>query len=235
MYDWLAQLHLTAAPLAPGAASPGGILEWLGYIVHADRAHLENSNVADVANSINNMIGTAFIIIAIMLSPAIARRAGKKAVCLVGFTLTAVASALFYLPGPRDIWAMVFLGILWSLTYGPTSPLCWAMFADVADYSELKNNRRATGIIFATIGFALKAGLSVGSASLLWLLGSYGYVPNHPQTPRALEGIRMCSSIYVAILFLVCAVFVGFYKINKSLTIQISEELAERRRRLASA
>ena len=40
MYDWLRSIHLTAAPLPAGAAAPGGLLEWLGYIVHADRGNL---------------------------------------------------------------------------------------------------------------------------------------------------------------------------------------------------
>jgi GPH family glycoside/pentoside/hexuronide:cation symporter len=234
LFDWLQALHLTAAPVAPGAAAPGGILEWLGYIVHADRSDLANSNVADVANSIINMIGTAVIIAAILLSPSLSRKLGKKTVAIAGFALTALASAAFYLPSPTDIRGMILLSVLWSLFYGPTIPLCWAMFADVADYSEWKNNRRATGMIFATIGFALKAGLSVGSASFLWLMSMYGYVANQPQTPRTLEGIRMCSSIYVGILFGVCTLLVVFYKINKRLTFQIADDLAARRQSLAS-
>ncbi|HEY1848272.1 MAG TPA: MFS transporter [Opitutaceae bacterium] len=235
MYDWLASLHLTGAPLAADAPHPGGVLEWLGYIVHADRANLASSNVADVGNSIFNIIGTAVMIIAIILSPPLARKLGKKAVVVGGFCLTAVVSAALYLAGPRDIGLMLVITVLWSVAYGPTSPLCWAMFADVADYSEWKNHRRATGIVFATIGFALKAGLSIGSASLLWLLSGYGYAANQVQTPRALEGIRACSSLYVGALFIVCAFFVACYKINKKMTLQIANDLAERRRSLASA
>jgi Na+/melibiose symporter-like transporter len=235
MFDWLASLHLTAAPLAPGSAAPGGILEWLGYVVHADRSNLADSNVADVANSIVNIIGTAVIITVIILSPSLSRRMGKKAVAVAGFSLTAVASAAFYLPGPTNIGAMIALSVLWSICYAPTIPLCWAMFADVADYSEWKNHRRATGIIFATIGFALKAGLSIGSASLLWLLSMYGYAANQAQTPRTIEGIRMCSSVYVGILFVACTGFVLGYKINKAMTHQIADELAERRRKFAAA
>jgi GPH family glycoside/pentoside/hexuronide:cation symporter len=235
MFDWLQTLHLTAAPLAPGAATPGGVLEWLGYIVHADRSDLANSSVADVANSIINMIGTAVLIIVILLSPSLSRKMGKKAVAVTGFSLTALASAAFYLPGPTNIGAMILLSVLWSVCYAPTIPLCWAMFADVADYSEWKNNRRATGIVFATIGFALKAGLSIGSASLLWLLSMYGYVANQPQSARTIEGIRVCSSLYVGILFAVCTGFVLTYKINKRMTFQIADELAERRKKFAAA
>ena len=235
LYDWLHSLGLTAAPLAPGATASGGVLDWLGYVVHADRGNLAGSNVADVANSIINMIGTAVIIVVILLSPKLSQRFGKKNIAVVGFALTTVMSAALYFVAPTNVGGMLLMTVLWSLVYAPTIPLIWAMFADVADYSEWKNGRRATGIVFATICFALKAGLSIGSASLLWLLGMYGYAANQPQTARTLEGIRMCSSIYVAIPFAVCTVLLIVYKINQRLTHQIADELAERREKFAAA
>jgi sugar (glycoside-pentoside-hexuronide) transporter len=36
MFDFVERLGLTAPALADGAAQPGGLLEWLGYIVHGD-------------------------------------------------------------------------------------------------------------------------------------------------------------------------------------------------------
>ena len=38
------------------------------------------------------------------------------------------------------------------------------MIADVADYSEWKNHRRATAIIFSAMLCGLKLGLSIGGA-----------------------------------------------------------------------
>ena len=230
LFDWLSSLGLTAPPLQPGAPAPGGLLEWLGYIVHADRASLANSNVADVANSLINMLGTATIIIVILLSPKLSQRFGKKAVAVTGFALTSVVSAALYLVEPANVGGMIALTVLWSVVYAPTIPLIWAMFADVADYSEWKNRRRATGIVFATICFALKAGLSIGSASLLWLLGLYGYAANQPQTERTLEGIRLCSSVFVGVLFALCTVLLALYKIDRRMTHQIADDLAARRK-----
>ena len=43
LFDFLQKLGLTAPALAPGAPVPGGVLEWLGYIVHGDRLHLAKS------------------------------------------------------------------------------------------------------------------------------------------------------------------------------------------------
>ena len=229
LYEWLHRLGLTAPPLAADAPAPGGVLEFLGYVVHADPANLANSNVADVANSVINILEKVVFIIVIVCSPALSMIFGKKAIAVVGFGLTAVASALFYLPKPTDVGWMVALTVIAAITYGPTIPLLWAMFADVADYSEWKNGRRATGMVFATIGFALKAGLSVGAYLLLTLLASYGYQANAVQSDETLHGIKICSSLIPAGLFAVCTLLLVAYKINKRLTQQIADDLAERR------
>jgi Na+/melibiose symporter-like transporter len=229
MYDWLQGLGLTAPPPAQGAPPVGGILDFLGYIVHADHSSLEGSNVADVANSVINIIEKIVFIIVIIGSPLLSKAFGKKAIAVTGFALTGVVSALFYLPRPTDIGWMVALTVLAAITYGPTIPLLWAMFADVADYSEWKTGRRATGMVFATIGFALKAGLSVGAYLLLSLLAGYGYQANVRQSPETLEGIRLVSSIIPAAMFAVCTALLAVYAINKRMTLQIADDLAARR------
>jgi Na+/melibiose symporter-like transporter len=233
-FDWLEKLHLTAPALAPGAATPGGLLEWMGYIVHGDRTNLADSNVSFVGYSVMSMIGKIVTVIVIVSSPFLAKRFGKKAVAVGGFALSTLAYAGFYLLKPTDITGMVFMTALTSFVYAPTIPLLWAMFADVADYSEWKNGRRATGVIFATIGFALKAGLSLGGAMFLWLMSWAGYQANQPQTDQTLECIRRSSSIYLAILFAVCTVLLIIYQLNKRVTIQMADELAERRKKFAA-
>jgi Na+/melibiose symporter-like transporter len=231
MYDWLQSLHLTAPALAAGAAAPSGLLETLGYIVHGVRTDLVNTNVADVFNSIYNMIGTATTIIVILLSPGLARRFGKKAVAVTGFAAATIASASFYLLSPTNAWGMIAMTILISVCYAPTIPLLWSMFADVADYSEWKTGRRFTGIVFATIGFALKGGLALGSSSFLWFMGRmFAYDTKFPSLSEAVHGFRFCSSIMISIMFGICTLLLISYKLNKSLTIEMANELAERRK-----
>lgn len=235
LYDWVHTLGLTAPAIAPGSPAPGGILEWLGYIVHGDKSDLANSNVADVANSIINMIGTGVIIVVILLSPALSRKFGKKAVAVGGFALASIGSLSFYLLAPTNVSGMVIVTVLIAIAYAPTIPLVWAMFADVADYSEWKTGRRFTGIVFATIGFALKAGLALGASSFLWIMaGFFGYDTKQPSLPQTVQGFRVCSGIIVGILFAVCTVLLAVYKINKTMTIQMADELAQRRKKFAT-
>ncbi|MBN1782211.1 MFS transporter [bacterium] len=233
-FGLLKSVGLTAAPLAEGATASGGVLETLGYIVHADPSSLATSNVADVANSIINMLFTATTIVVILLSPALAKRFGKKAVAVTGFALSTITAFLFYLLKPGDVAGQIIMTIIIAVVYAPTIPLLWAMFADVADYSEWQTGRRATGIVFATIGFALKAGLSLGGAAFLWIMPAlYQYESVNPNTPIAREGMRMCSSVYIGILFAICTILLALYKIDKNMTQQIADELEDRRKKAA--
>jgi len=236
MFDFVEKLGLAAPMLAPDAPKPGGLLEWLGYVVHGTRDSLASSNVADVFNSIINMVGTAVTIIVILISPPLSRKFGKKTISVVGFGLAALGTFAFYLLSPTNVVGMLILTILIAIAYAPTIPLVWAIFADVADYSELRTGRRFTGMVFATIGFALKSGLALGSASFLWIMaGLFKYDTTQPSAPDAIAGYRFNSGISVGIMFAICTVLLMVYQLNKQATIQMADELAERRRKAATA
>jgi len=71
--------------------------------------------------------------------------------------------------------------------------------------------------------------LGIGGAIGGYLLDAYGYVPNAVQSEHALLGIRLTASVYPAIAFLLCAVCLWFYRIDKSTELEMSTELTERR------
>jgi Na+/melibiose symporter-like transporter len=231
MFDFLEKIGLTAT----SAAKSGGLLDWLGYIVHGDRNQLASSNVADVFNSIANITGTATTITVIMLSAGFAARFGKKAVAVTGFALSTLNAFGFYLLAPANTTGMLVMTITGSLVYAPTIPLVWAIFADVADYSEWQTGRRFTGMVFATIGFALKSGLALGSAGFLWIMaGFFHYDTKQGDAADAIAGYHACSSLAVGILFALCTGLLARYKLNQKLTIQIAAELAARRQKAAT-
>lgn len=216
----------------PADAKGNAILETLGYIVHGDQTA---TNVADVFNSIVNMLGTAITIVVILLSPALARNFGKKAVAAAGFACSTIGTFAFYLMGPTNVWGMLAVTAFVAVAYAPTIPLTWAIFADVADYSEWKVGRRFTGMVFATIGFSLKSGLALGSAGFLWIMTSFFKYDTHlPDAPDAIAGYRSCSGLVVGVLFAICTVLLICYPLGKRVTIQMADELAERRRKAAA-
>jgi glycoside/pentoside/hexuronide:cation symporter, GPH family len=205
------------------------IFDALGYTVHADPGNLENSNVASAAYGLIGMVSKAVMIVAIMFAPLLARLFGKKAVTVAGFVLIGLNSFAFYFLGPKDIGLMVLLTISASIFYGPTIPLVWAMYADAVDYSEWQTGRRATGIVFATIGFGLKAGLAIGAYALLGVQSLMDY-DHHPKSPEMIQAFRVCTTIVPGALFLACVVLLVMYKLNRKLTLRMADELAERRK-----
>jgi len=221
---WLAMFALTVVVFITLAMRGGVMLYYFKYYVGREDLF-----------SLFNVCGLAATIIGVVGSTSLAKRFGKRDVFIVGLTVTVLFTAMFVML-PRDAITAIFaVEMLRQLAYGFTIPLLWAMMADVADYSEWKNRRRATAIVFSAIVFGLKAGLGFGGAIGAWVLAAYGYVPNVDQTARALQGIRLTASVFPAITFALGVVCLFFYRIDKQLEIRITDELAERRRAYAAS
>ena len=214
-----------------GAGSPSwwkSALDALGLIAKPD-----GSNSASVALSVFLMAGNIVQIVGIVLSKPLSDRFGKKTVFLAGMSLSTLVTAVIFIVPPGSINLLFGLSILWTIGWGPTVPLLWVLIADVADFSEWKNSRRATGFIYAGILFALKAGLGLGGALSAWLLALYDYVPNAHQTEHALLGIRLCATLFSAVPFVLGLLCLSAYPIGKELGARIQVELAERRAKYA--
>jgi Na+/melibiose symporter-like transporter len=178
-----------------------------------------------------NAGGIIFMIVGITLSKRFADKYGKRDVFGVNLFLSTLFILFFYFFPSRSVGLMFASQILHGFFYGLTIPLLWAMIADVADFSEWKNNRRATAIIFSAMMVGLKGGLSIGSALLTWLLGLFNYVPNSDavQSATTIQGIKLLVSVFPAIPFLIGAGLLFFYQINKKMETQIETDLKQRR------
>ncbi len=180
--------------------------------------------------SLFNAGGIICMIIGIGFSKALADRFGKRDVFAVALFISTLFVLAFYL-FPADAIGLVFSSqLLHGFFYGITIPLLWAMIADVADYSEWKNHRRATAIIFSAMIFGLKLGLSIGGALVAGILAHYGYDAQlQVQAPETIRGIQLSVSLYASLPFLLGVACICLYEINKDKESQIEQELNERR------
>lgn len=175
--------------------------------------------------------GIICMIIGIGFSSILADRFGKRNVFGAALFVSTLFLLVFYVY-PPEAAGLVFLsgGILHGFFYGITIPLLWAMIADVADYSEWKNSRRATGIIFSAMILGLKAGLTLGGALVAGILALYGYdAQSTTQNPETINGIKLAVSIYCSTPFLIAVACLFFYEINKHMEFRIESELNARR------
>jgi Na+/melibiose symporter-like transporter len=182
------------------------------------------------AFSLFNGGGIIFMIVGIGFSKRLADRFGKRDVFGGALFLSTLCLLAFWFYPPQAIGLVVGSQILHGFFYGITIPLLWAMVADVADWSEWKNHRRATAIVFSAILIGLKLGLSLGGALVAGILAAYGYDPDLAvQSPQAVNGIRLALSVYCSIPFLLCVALLVLYEIDKAAELRIERDLAARR------
>jgi glycoside/pentoside/hexuronide:cation symporter, GPH family len=213
------------------------------FLVNADKILLgllslvgmtgANTDVAGNTFSVINIISQLAAILGIALSNSLARKYGKRDIFRIWLGVAGIVAILFAFLPPAAVTLAFLLSVLFNFSWGVTMPLPWAMMADVADYSEWKNNRRATGIVFAGIVVGLKVGMAIGGALAGYLLSQSGYVPNVAQSPAAINGIRLTVSIYPAIAIIFCVILLFIYGINKKVEDKMQDELADRRKNYA--
>ncbi len=184
-----------------------------------------------------NGAGILVGLIGIALSKNLADKYGKRNVFGASLFISTLFIIAFYFFPSNAVDIIFGAQILHMFFYGISTPILWAMIADVADFSEWRTNRRATAIIFSAMMVGLKGGLSIGSALVAWILGLYGYITKEAavagvatvQPESAIQGTRLLVSIYPAIPFLIGVGLLFFYEINKKMELQIETELKERR------
>jgi len=171
------------------------------------------------------LIGQAANIVGVVLAKPASDKFGKKNTFLAAMIIATVLSLAFYWLDRTNITSILIFQALISISAGIIFPLVWSMYADTADYSEWKNGRRATGLVFSAASMSQKFGASIGIALAGWLLALYGYQANVAQTAEAQQGIRMMLSIYPAIGAILAALFMFIYPLKESFLTKIEGEL----------
>lgn len=243
---WIIMLVLTILVFTTLALKGGSYLYYFENYVDKDRLALFIQPILDSLSAVGlnifeddvvstgfglfNAGGIIFMIVGITLSKRFADKYGKRDVFAIALVISTLFIIAFYFFPSKSVSLMFISQILHGFFYGITIPLLWAMIADVADYSEWKNNRRATAIIFSAMMVGLKAGLSIGGALVAAVLNFYNYVPKSLNQPEsAINGIKLLVSVYPAVPFLVGASLLFFYEINKKMETQIETDLRDRR------
>ena len=174
---------------------------------------------------IANMVG-------VVLAVPMSKYLGKKSTYIISMAaLIGLSIAFFFIPvTPVGYWAMLALQIIISVFTGIISPLIWSMYADVADYSELKDGTASTGLIFSSASMAQKFGGAFGGAAVMWMLGAFGYDADAAvQNETAILGLRMLMSWIPAIVAALSILVVWFYPLTKKKMAGVQEELAAKR------
>ena len=189
-------------------------------------AFLVSASIFLSVGEIANMVG---VVIAVPMS----KNLGKKSTYMLSMAVLIVLSIVFFfLPATTGgYWTMLAFQILISVFTGIISPLVWSMYADVADYSELKDGTASTGLIFSSASMAQKFGGAFGGSAVMWMLAAFGYstVAGAVQTETAILGLRILMSWVPAAVAALSILVVWFYPLTKKKMAGVQTELAARR------
>ena len=229
---WFIMLGASISVLIFNSLRDGAILYYFKYFIKDQTISFfgtEYSFSQSVLASAYMSIWLATNILGVVLAKPISGKIGKKNTFLLSVVTSAILSFLIFFLQPQQLGLIFFSNILIGISAGIVLPLMWSMYADIADYSEWKNKRRATGLIFSSSTMSQKFGWTLGGALNGWLLSAYGFQANVEQTPNALEGIRLMLTVFAGLGALLGVVFMYFYPLSEEYMGNIRGELEKDR------
>ena len=221
---WWLLLGAAIGQLLCGSIRGGAAAYYFANIL--DASVLVTCAVYLTIGEIAQMLGVAFAV-------PFSEKFGKRNTFIASLVVVIVFScAIWFIPlgSASAIWWLLAMQIVVSLSFGVAAPLTWSMFADVADYSELKHGANSTGLIFSSSSMAQKFGGAIGGFLLLSLLGVFGYDKAlDVQAPQTLTAIRAMMSFVPAIGAAIGILFLSFYPLTSARMKDIQAQLQARR------
>ncbi len=169
-------------------------------------------------------------IIGALCTGYLAKIFGKKALFIAALLISGCFTGAFFWVPNDNIGAIFALGCSAEFFAAMMPTLFFTMLGDSADYSEWKNGRRATGLIYSAGTFVQKTGGGFAGALVLIVLASYGYDGMDPTTvTNALPGMQLLMSWFPAAFAFAGAALMMLYPLSCEQNQQISHELIDRR------
>ena len=121
---------------------------------------------------------------------------------------------MYFLVQPGDILLGFVLFFALSFIIDLHAPIFWSAIPEAVDYGEKKTGHRVAGLSYGGMTFWQKAGMGLGGALVAWLLSTFGYVANQPQTERSLMGIALMLSVIPAVFHVIMGLLMLRYRIT---------------------
>lgn len=232
---WWILLGAGMAALVFNSIRDGATVYYFKYfVVEEDYSTVSFFGVSFVLSGLYLAVGQAANIVGVILAAPVSNRIGKKNTYMGAMSLATLLSVIFYWFGKGDITLIFVFQVLISICAGSIFPLLWSMYADCADYSELKTGNRATGLIFSSSSMSQKFGWAIGSALTGWLLAYFGFRANEVQSVEAIHGIKMFLSWLPAVGTVLSVVFISMYPLSEKKMREVTSELEKRRKAIQS-
>ncbi len=226
-----AMLILGTVILANLAIRGSTVLYYLRYYVGPNELQFFGIEIGSIEALVTVYLTSGGIanILGVAATPALSKLLSKRKLYIACMSAGTVLTVIYYfLPGSA-VTEILCLNLVINLVLGPTAPLMFAMYGDVADFGEWKTGKRTTGLVFSAAMLSLKFGGAVGGYTTGLILSAYGYIANQAQSDTALEGILLSVSLIPAALCVLGVLAMVLYSLDDERMEQIEAELEARR------
>ncbi|OEK09500.1 MFS transporter [Flavivirga aquatica] len=166
-----------------------------------------------------------------MITAPLGKKLGKRKLFIYALIFSGLVNALLVFCRPNDVEAIFTIGIISEFSAAIFPTLFFAMLGDAADYSEFKNERRATGLIYSAGSFATKFGGGIAGAIIGFVLAAFNYNgQDSASISGAIPGIIMLMSWIPTIITCIAAFLMILYPLNQKKLDEITLELNTRRK-----
>lgn len=227
--SWLAIVFCGILTIVALAGRMTSIIYYLKYYMVADATNPDKVFLWMDRMAFLTSIGMLGQLVGALVTPRLSRKFEKRTLMIVMNLAHALLLIVGYFISPDMYFTTVALQTLGMFTFGVVITLLFTMYTDCTEYGEWKYGKNTAGLTVSASMFSLKTGTAVGGALPGFVLAGFGFVANEIQTDTAIQGVRLMFTILPAVFFVLGALAMRWYRIDKELLTTIETELMERR------
>lgn len=153
---------------------------------------------------------------------------GRTASILAFCTGVSMLSLYLFSPVESAVAFYIFSGLTQFFFAGFNTAI-YAIIPDCVEYGEWKTGIRNDGFQYAFISLGNKIGMAIGTSVLAAALSCAGFEANIKQNEAVLSIMKHSFSTIPGVLWIITAVVLFFYRLNKKSYNKIVDEIKERK------
>ncbi|MDO5392242.1 MAG: MFS transporter [Eubacteriales bacterium] len=166
------------------------------------------------------------IIGAACFQPVFKKTNNKGRAASIFALLTGISMLTLYLFNVKETPILFYaVSAITQFFFSGFNTAIYAIIPDCVEYGEWKTGLRNDGFQYAFVSLGNKVGMAIGTAFLAAMLGHYGYVANAQQNDAVIMVMKHSFTTIPGVLWIVTAIVLFFYRLNKKRYNEIVEEL----------
>lgn len=171
------------------------------------------------------------IIGAACFQPVFRKTNNKGRTAAIFALMTGVSMLFLYFFNVRETPIMFYaVSAITQFFFSGFNTAIYAIIPDCVEYGQWKTGLRNDGFQYAFVSLGNKVGMAIGTALLAGMLGRFGYVANQAQNEAVLSVMKHSFTTIPGMLWIVTAIVLFFYRLNKKRYNEIMEDLKSGKR-----